>query len=52
MLEVAQVEEKYEHFEEWLNIFSWEAEKTATLKLAKVEEEEEKNNMNFANLWE
>jgi ABC-type branched-subunit amino acid transport system ATPase component len=34
MLEAAQAEEEDEHSEEWLNIFSQEAEKTAALKLA------------------
>jgi hypothetical protein len=40
VLEAAQAEEEDEHSEEWLNTFSQEAEKTATLELAEAEEEE------------
>jgi hypothetical protein len=38
MLEASQAAEEDEHFNEWLNIFNQEVEKTATLKLT-VEEE-------------
>jgi hypothetical protein len=48
--EAAQAEED-EHSKEWLNIFSQEAEKTATLELA-VEKEEEADNMSFVDLCE
>jgi hypothetical protein len=51
MLEAAQAEEEDEHSEEWLNIFSQEAEKTATLKLAEAEEEEA-DSMSFVDLCE
>jgi hypothetical protein len=51
MLEAAQAEEEDEHSEEWLNIFSQEAEKTATLKLAEAEEEEA-DNISFVDLCE
>jgi hypothetical protein len=46
VLEVAQAEEEDEHFEEWLNNFSQEAEKTIE------EEEEEADSMRFADLCE
>jgi hypothetical protein len=51
MLEASQAEEEDEHSEEWLNIFSQEAEKTTALKLAEAEEEEA-DNMSFVDLWE
>jgi hypothetical protein len=51
-LEAAQAEEEDEHSEEWLNTFSQEAEKTATLELAEVEEEEEADNISLADLYE
>jgi hypothetical protein len=40
-----------EHSEEWLNAFSHEAEKTATWEVAEAEEEEA-DNICFADLWE
>jgi hypothetical protein len=43
--------EEDEHSEEWLNIFSQEAEKTAALELA-IEKEEEVDNMSFVDLCE
>ena len=46
-----EAEEDDEHFEEWLNIFSQEAKKTATGEVAEAEEEEE-DNIFFADLWE
>jgi hypothetical protein len=51
MLEAAQIEEEVEHYEEWLNIFSQEAEKTATWELTEAEEEEA-NIMSFVDLCE
>jgi hypothetical protein len=51
MLEATQVEEEDAHFEEWLTIFSQEAERTASLKFVEVEEEEA-NNMIFVDLYE
>jgi hypothetical protein len=44
-------EEDDEHSEEWLNIFSQEAEKTATREVAEAEEEGE-DNIFFVDLWE
>jgi hypothetical protein len=40
-----------EHSEEWLNIFSHEAEKNATEEVAEAEEEEA-DNICFADLWD
>jgi hypothetical protein len=40
-----------EHSEEWLNIFSQETEKTATWEFAEEEEEEEADNICFADLY-
>jgi hypothetical protein len=51
VLEATQAEEEDEHSEEWLNTFSQEAEKTATLELAEAEEEEA-DNMSFVDLCE
>jgi hypothetical protein len=45
-----QEEKDDEHSEEWLNIFSQEAENTATWEFA--EEEEEADNINLADLYE
>jgi hypothetical protein len=45
-----EAEEDDEHFEEWLNIFSQEAEKTATWEFAA--EEKDVDNICFVDLWE
>jgi hypothetical protein len=50
-LTTKELEGEYEHFEEWLNIFSQETEKTATWEVAEPEEEEA-DNICFADLWE
>jgi hypothetical protein len=54
MLEASQAEEGDEHSEEWLKIFSQEAEKekTAALELAAEEAKEETDNMSFVDLCE
>jgi hypothetical protein len=49
----AGVKEEDEHSEEWLNIFSTEAENTATEEVAEVEAKgEETDSICFANLWD
>jgi hypothetical protein len=45
-------EEDGENSEEWLDIFSHEAEQTATGEVAEAEEEEETYNICFVDLWE
>jgi hypothetical protein len=45
------VEKDDEHSEEWLDIFSREAENTATRELAAADEEDT-NNICFVDLWE
>jgi hypothetical protein len=50
--EEAEAEEESEHSEEWLNAFSDEAEETATWEFAAGAEEEEVDNICFADLWE
>jgi hypothetical protein len=48
--EEVEVEEESEHSEEWLNTFSDEAEETATWEFAAGAEEEEADNICFADL--
>jgi hypothetical protein len=53
-LEAAKAEEEgeeKENYEEWLNIFSQETERTATWEFA-AEEGQEEDNICFADLWE
>jgi hypothetical protein len=49
-LTAEETEEDDEHSEEWLSIFSEETERTATWEFAA--EEEEADNICFADLWE
>jgi hypothetical protein len=49
MLEASQVEEEDENSEEWLNLFSQEDDKTATMKLTV---KEEVDNIDFSYLCE
>jgi hypothetical protein len=45
-------EEESEHSEEWLNAFSDEAEETAMWEFEEGAEEEEADNICFAELWQ
>jgi hypothetical protein len=50
-LESAQAGDEYEHYEQWLNTFSQEAEETTTLELVEAVEEDV-DNISLDNLYE